>query len=449
MSASVLGESWVVASVHKGKDDISRKPSTNLPGKDSQATTDGNDHVTESTPASTSSMSGPELIMPSIYETPVSETSWIAPNIRTHQSSQNVRRRHQNLAHPTRVKAPSNAPTRSTHSTTTSEDQTSSRLRRPKIPVRLLVNMILLAAISHLLVLPEILQQHQTLCSIGPLSTLYPTSCVDSYPHALSSNGDSQSFPSEFDVLSQSRLEYLLNATLHGIAPLNSSLKQTESQLRTVEQELKLRHPGTKHELNLEFESCWRAIRIAAWKFDSLRADLQSAVDSLVAAGEVKLNHAPADARSVAQDARLSTQMLRREQYLEQLMARMRSKADSLAADLATLDDHLESIENIVGRETNYSHSPLASISKDSPRRLKHFVDAIIPTSVSLPSFLRARDGEKLSDDPDLASAIPPKLALLDILHEAMTHHPPVAGLARNLSKQLQQSLHSKRNNPT
>lgn len=135
--------------------------------------------------------------------------------------------------------------------------------------------------------------------------------------------------------------------------------------------------------------------------------------------------------------------MLRREQYIEQLMARMRSKADSLAADLVTLDDHLESIENIVDREseTAPTYSP-----KDSASRLIAFVEAIVPPSLSLPSFLRAAQQDTPADDSDDASPLYPKLTLSRTFHEATTHHRPVANIARNLSQKIQQSLQKKRN---
>ncbi|KAL4970322.1 uncharacterized protein BDV14DRAFT_162992 [Aspergillus stella-maris] len=282
------------------------------------------------------------------------------------------------------------------------------------------------------------------MCSIGPISAVYSSSCVPRYPgHQHSSphaTGNSQSTPLESILTSQTRLESLFNTTLHQMAPLNNSLKQTESQLRTVERELKRAHPGTKHELDLEFESCWRAIRIAAWKFDSLKVDLQSAVDSLVAAGDVKpkSNAAASDGRSsVAHDARLSTQMLRRENYIAQLMARMRSKADSLAADLATLDDHLESIEGIVDRESkgSYSSSGTYLSSKDgtSSSRLGAFVNA-------LPSFLRSRDSGVSQDSTSDTVSSEAELTLSQIFRKAATHHRPVAGLARNLSRELQQN---------
>ncbi|KAL4788580.1 hypothetical protein BJX76DRAFT_940 [Aspergillus varians] len=448
MSAPVLGESWVVASVNtEKKDTTTTKSPPRTPNQNRPVTEVRGNYGSEST---TSSISGPELVMPSIYETPISEASWAAPNIRSKKKSSNVRRRHQTSAKPARAKAASDTSTQSAHSTTTSKDQTRSRLSLLETPMRVVANSILLAAILHLLVLPELLQQYQSMCSIRPISTLYPSSCIARYHQPFSPHTSSQSPPIEAVLSSQLRLESLLNTTLHEMAPLNGSLKQTESQLRTVEQELKRAHPGTKHELDLEFESCWRAIRIAGWKFESLKVDLQSAVDSLVAAGDVKPNPASTDARSsIAQDARLSTQMMRREQYIEQVMARMRSKADSLAADLATLDDHLESIESIVDRETKHLHSRSSPTyqPKDPSPRLSAFVDAIIPPSVPLPSFLRApREGGQADDDTDNASAsLAPKLTLSQIFHEAATHHRPVASLARNLSKQLQQSLQNRK----
>ncbi|KAL4912826.1 hypothetical protein BDW62DRAFT_193761 [Aspergillus aurantiobrunneus] len=447
MSASVLGESWVVASVHTDKDCKTNK-SPRMPKQTRSGSGVGGSHGSEQSTAS--SMSGPELIMPSIYETPISESSWVAPNLRAKQTSQNLRQRHPTSVEPARAKeAASDSSNRgAAHSPTTSRQRTQTRFTLLETPIRTVANIILLAAISHLLILPEIVEQYQSMCSISAIATLYPSSCVSRYHQPFSPHKFSQLAPIEAVLLSQTHLESLLNATLHEMAPLNGSLKQTESQLRTVEQELKRAHPGTKHELDLEFESCWRAIRIASWKFDSLNVDLQSAVDSLVAAGDVKpIPASTVSISSVAHDARLSTQMLRRDQYIEQLMTRMRSKADSLAADLATLDDHLESIENIVHRETKHSPSfPTYQSTKDSSSRLIAFVDAIIPPSIPLPLFLRApREGAQ-SDDSVNTSSHPPKLTLSQIFHEATRHHPHVANSARNLSKKLQQSLQNKRN---
>ncbi|KAL4736443.1 hypothetical protein BDV11DRAFT_14280 [Aspergillus similis] len=436
MSASVLGESWVVASAHTEGEDARGKSCSEAPEQTRSVIAAGRKHESEST---TSSVPGPELIMPSIYETPITETSWVVPNVRAKAENGALRRRHQSSTKPARVeKAAPNTPNQNAHSTTACADQSQSRLALIETTIRAIINIILCAAISHLLILPELVQQYQAMCSIGAVSALYPSSCISPYTPHSSSNKKSQLPTTEAVRSSQARLELLFNATLREMAPLDSSLKQTESQLRTVEEELRLAQPGTKHELDLEFESCWRVIRIAAWKFDSLKVDLQSAVDSLVSAGDVKSNFAPTESpASFAHDARLSTQMLRREAYINQLMARMRSKADSLAADLATLDDHLESIENIVDRETKSSY--FSPQPKDSSNRLLAFVDAIVPPGVALPSFLSARRAGRLDDsDVDPSSPTPSKLTLSEIFGEATRHHRSVASLARNLSKQLQ-----------
>ncbi|KAL5049596.1 hypothetical protein BDW71DRAFT_175080 [Aspergillus fruticulosus] len=440
MSASVLGESWVVASPRTEGEDATAKTRSQAPKQAQPVIDAGCKHGSEPT---TLPVSGPELIMPLIYETPIAEAFWVAPNVRAKAEHSTVRRRHQASAELARAEKPaSDTPNQDAKSTMACIDRPQSRLALFETPIRTIVNVTLFAAISHLLILPEVVQQYQTMCSIGAISALYPSSCLSPYMSHFCSHKNNQSPTTEEAVLlSQARLESLFNATLREMAPLNGSLKQTESQLRIVEKELRLAQPGTKHELNLEFESCWRVIRIAAWKFDSLKVDIQSAVDSLVAAGDVKPNITPTESQpSFAHGARLSTQMLRREAYVNQLMARMRSKADSLAADLATLDDHLESIEDIVNREAK---------RKDSSSLFMAFVDAIVSPSVALPSFLSARRGGK-PDDSDVdhtsSPAPSPKLTLSKIFNEATRHHRPVAGLARNLYEQLQQFSQNKKN---
>ncbi|KKK21329.1 hypothetical protein ARAM_004079 [Aspergillus rambellii] len=429
-SASVLGESWVVASAPSRKE-RQDKDFPKTPTQKTQPSLDGGrSHGSDqSIVASTASMSGPELIMPSIYETPISEASWVAPTVRAKQSGPSLRRRHDRTL---RTDAAASAST----------EFSNGRNFTPG-----LANIILLAAIFHLLVLPELVQQYQSLCTIGTISALYPSSCIPLFPQPFSQGQGQPSTQFGTVISSQTRLVSIFNATLEEMAPLNGSLKQTDSQLRDLERQLKHAHPGTRHELDLEFDSCWQAIRVAIWKFDSLKVNLQSAVDNLIAAGDVK----PAiDSRaSVAQDARLSTQMSRREQYLDELTTRMRSKADSLAADLATLDDHLESIEGIVARETRQSHSsPIYRL--DSPSqgssytasRLRTFVDAVLPQRLKAPSFLRPPEREENNaHDPGIS----PEVSLLQISHEATTHHRPVTDMARNLSNRLHQSLQARK----
>ncbi|KAF7595293.1 hypothetical protein BBP40_006542 [Aspergillus hancockii] len=278
--------------------------------------------------------------------------------------------------------------------------------------------MLLVVAISHLLIIPEVVQQYQTLCTIEIISTLYPASCIPPYPKPQPARHRASRYDTV--VSSQARLESLLNTTLHEITPLASTLKQSESKLRDVESELKKAYPGAKHELDLEFKGCWEATRAATKKFDSLKADIRSAVDNLVVTGEARVG----DTQSVAQDARLSTQMSWREQYLDQLTTRMQGKADALSNDLATLDDHLESIDSILAREMRLSSAGTRVLAVNSPGGgVRAFVD-------KLPSFLRPT---KESD-----YLVRPDLLVSDLFQDAANQHRPVVEAVRHLSFGLQ-----------
>lgn len=85
----------------------------------------------------------------------------------------------------------------------------------------------------------------------------------------------------------------------------------------------------------------------------------------------------------IAKDARHSTQMARREKYLDQLAARMRLRTDSLTGDFATLADHLESLKRVVEREAALrGGGGSTSSDKDASkmyRNLRTFVDSIVP----------------------------------------------------------------------
>ncbi|GLB08741.1 hypothetical protein AtubIFM57258_004649 [Aspergillus tubingensis] len=443
--SSFLGESWVVASPHEENEQQDEcqpsEPSSPTP----RPARRNRNYGTESMSTSTSSASGPELIMPSIYEAPLSEGSWVAPTARTKRS---LRRRPQKSPKDSAQEGQQQSPSPKQDVTAATPTQ---RPRQPKATqprawkiaekfLRTILNCALIAAIAHMLVLPEIVQQYQTLCSSDKIATLYPASCIPPYPQPQLPRH--QPAPRDPVTNSQSRLETLLNSTLNETDPLANTLKQSESKLRDIHTDLKHAYPGSKHELDLEFTGCLQATRIAAGKFDSLRADIRSAVDSLIASGD--------NIQTLSQDARHATQMARREQYLDQLTTRMQSKVDSLSNDLATLDDHLESIGSIVARESKQSKpssfapapgpnnpGPEPGPKSDQPPRLRAFVDSLL--GVNLPAILRpiTTESESAISSPD------PSLA--DIFREASTNHRPVIKVVRNLSNQLQM-LQQRRN---
>ncbi|EAW22245.1 uncharacterized protein NFIA_009240 [Aspergillus fischeri NRRL 181] len=457
----VLGESWVVAST-------SSLQKEHLPEEsDRNAQTDQEDERKEcqSMTTSASSISGPELIMPSICEVPISEASWVAPELRSRTlPAHTVKRRHKRLSDRSGKKRESEALSSETSTTarksqgeeivSTSSGTTSSSARIERY-IRPLINLLLMAAISHLLILPELVQQYQTLCSIETVSVLYPASCIPPYPQPPSTNPQMQSHPNSI-LTSQSRLESLFNTTLTQMSILQPTLQQTEPLLRNLHANLKKAYPATKHELDLEFAGCTQAARTATDKFASLKADINSAMDSLLATAATDdttgtgRGRSRGGSRSVAQDARLSTQLARREAYLDQLTARMQSKAEALCGDFATLDDHLDSIQEIVQREMRAPSSfvgcqkppgngPSYANANANGKGIWGFIETIVPFTGRLSPV---RTGE----DETSTSEIRGNTDLSDSLRQATDHHRPVADLIRRLYIDLQ-NLQRKKGN--
>lgn len=396
--SAVLGESWVVPSSPVPKNG----PETPSPSPRHRSSEGNKKDGSDSLHTSASSISGPELIMPSICESPVLEASWVTPHVRKKSSpssspSQTLKRRHKQ----------SHCQETSEHGTTASvsgEEQASTPDHQPdgngnstrsnskwEMPVRTVVNLFLIMAIAHLLVLPELVHHYRTLCSISTIPTLYPSSCTE--PHPLpprqhqhqNANQNQNKHPTHNSVLTlQTQLEILFNSTLEEISPYADTLPETESFLHEIQTAMKRIQSGPQHELTLEFDGCRHALTTATRKLDSLKADLRSAVDSLMATSGLSPPTQDNDRRSVdiAKDARHSTQMARREKYLDQLAARMRLRTDSLTGDFAALADHLESLERVVQREAALRGGGSSSDGKDASkmyRNLRTFVDSIVP----------------------------------------------------------------------
>ncbi|KAL5362856.1 hypothetical protein BJX96DRAFT_186416 [Aspergillus floccosus] len=413
----VLGDSWVVASSYIPKDE--RKQSSHSSPDRKRST------ATDSMTTSASSMSGPELIMPSIYEAPISEASWVSPMVRKRRTS----REPTSQATP----KPPATQTQPTLKTPESSDRTKSTRNVPlplsnlaEKSLRAVINLILLAAIAHLLVLPEMVQQYQTLCAIDALSTLYPSSCIPPVPSAYGALHTKPASPRQNPALSaQTQLESLLSTALQEMQPLAHALRHSESRLRDLQTDLHDRAPAfPHHELDLEFDGCWQATRAATRKFDSLRADIRAAVDNLVVTAPVPAG----DDLSVAHDARLSTQMRRREQYLEQLTARMQSKADALDADLARLEDHLDSIAGVLERHSSGSFSSAGGArhpERDgrAGRRWWSVIEGFVPEALS-------------ADRSSSRAAASP--SIMRVFQHAAAQHRPVADAVRSLSYRLQ-----------
>ncbi|RAL16889.1 uncharacterized protein BO97DRAFT_360408 [Aspergillus homomorphus CBS 101889] len=465
-NSSILGASWVVAPA---------QPPTEASDTTPRPDHSHHDSLSESISTSCSSISGPDLIMPSIYEAPISEGSWIAP---TASPKHALRRRHP-ASSPVRDSSQRAPAEVKENATPTVAKHEASNNRLPFILpsrgffLRMLMNGLLVASICHMLILPELVQQYQSLCSIQAFATLYPVSCIPLY--LKSNNPISQPHTQPLSQTTYNSLETLLNNTLQTMAPHSTTLKHTESKLRDIHQLLKKQYPGSKHELDLEFTGCLQATRTATRRFDSLHADLRSAVDSLIAArgsgsgsGSGRGSAAAAAAAAAtgntksSADARLSTtQLSRREQYVDQLTSRMQTKADSLLSDFATLDDHLESIAGVVKREQINHRSgnddpqgpgSRSSFSSSSTGLKGIMVNAIFGTWSHQPP---TTNNNNQNSDDDASSTLAhhnskeeedqQKPPLPTLFQDAATRHQPVKDAIRKLSDGLQQLQNSKK----
>ncbi|PLB48832.1 hypothetical protein P170DRAFT_425840 [Aspergillus steynii IBT 23096] len=474
-NSSILGDSWVVEAAASPSPKKHPHPTNSQP---SRATTDhtkkvpspretrASDHDSASvaTASASGSFSGPELIMPSIYETPV-DGSWVAPNVRSRQKhgQQGQRRRHQHQppgTSPKDQKSPSHRDgarnqaseadqPRDPHHDKDPTKSAPSLLTRLEPSLRTLLNALLLASITHLLILPELITQHQSFfCTIPVLSSLYPTSCTAPSPFTVPSPQHLTTSPARTHeqklALHATSLERLFTSTLTTLSPLPPLLKQSDARLRALHSDLSSAFPGSRNELALEFSGLWESWRSGSRKFDSLRADLRSAVDNLIATS-ISSSASSADGdgghasnekarggnqeKAQARAAQISSaQLSRRAAYLDQLTSRMQGKAEALSTDLATVEDHLESIERIIMREHHPSSSSSSSHSTS---------DTIEKTEGE-----REGGGGWLSQVLGLGGARQERRTLgrseREALVVAATGHRAVAEAVRNLSQRLE-----------
>ncbi|BDD57480.1 hypothetical protein MAP00_002839 [Monascus purpureus] len=468
-------QSWVIAPDKPKEENPTSTAENSKNQQDTISLPPKNDKDKNNVSPESSVYSGPELIMPSLDAISITEGSWFAPDLRPEGQSLRKRRKkagesekqkkNSKVASEDSSKAASSSPKNERENTSLRALASSFLTWVLEKIIRPGINLLLFAAILHILVVPELVYQHPSLCGIALISKLYPAKCAaPRYQQHHGINPLTRNSPSRYDsiITSQRKLETLFNGTLQALTPLNISLKQSESMLRNVHGDLKQIYPGVKNALDLEFQGCWQAIRAAVQNFDSLKADMQSAVSSLMATGSLQANlgiqeqqqqqttlsAAPLHYSDATKATRLSTQLLRREQYLERLSSQMQSKADSLCDNLATLDDHLESIEAIVNREEKYHHqqNPHFSQSDDQSlvrSSLRAAFDSFLPHA-SGKFFSTIKKPSSSSTDEDPAVAESPYRSVPRLLRNAASRHRPVMVLTQKLSRQLQNMQRNK-----
>lgn len=397
--------------------------------------------------------------MPSICETPNLEGSWVeyvrSPKQQDSESTRKRRKVSMSNNAKQREKDRAGAKAGDTDEPASAETTTKqaglvvkskSIFRGHAALVRKAINAVLIVIILHLLVLPEVVYQAKDLCQIPSIKTLYPNSCI-TFPAAYpprSTFHPSATPPEETLATSQRQLESIFDTALETLTPLSAILKQSESMLADLESQLKSTFPDARNALDLEFTGSNQAVQTAVWEFDSLRADLRSAIDSLLATRPTTEISGTA-----ALDTRLAIQMRRREEYLDRLRSQMRSKADSLNTRFTTLDDHLEAVDGIVAREERRSptfHKYRSSSDDSSSDRLYSVLDSL-PLGPFGAYLFRGRSSEDAlteSSSSVVASTAstqpthaPRPAATLALLRVAATHHRPVADSVLRLSRQL------------
>lgn len=422
-------------------------------------------------------MSGPELVMPSIYEVPISEASWVAPHLRSADKNATKMRKRRKITPSEKqtrqsgikLEATNAGPSASGHGTKKPSviAKLSSLYQEQRTLLRTAINTLLIALIMHLLILPELVYQAQDLCAFPTIQSTYPASCVPLHPRALPSNPfhstSAPLSPEETIIAAQNTLEAIFTSTLSALTPLAQTLKDSESTLSTLHTNLQTSLPDARNALALEFQGSDAALRAAAWEFDSLRADLRSAIDSLLSS---PLALESGGAASIARDTRLAAQLRRRAEYLDRLRAQLRNKAESLGGRFATLDDHLEAVDGIVSRESRRAsmlngEGKHVDASGQRGEGLLHSLSSYAGFSARLfgSSSSSSSDSDSNSNPqdqaPDPSSAAPPSAdavqrptSTLALLRLAATQHRVVADEVARLARALRDEQRA-RSGPT
>lgn len=185
------------------------------------------------------------------------------------------------------------------------------------------------------------------------------------------------------------------------------------------------------------------------WEFDSLRADLRSAIDSLLASPPTK----ESTGTSIARDTRLAAQLRRRAEYLDRLRSQIHGKTEGLATRFGTLDDHLTAVDGIISRETR--RASLDSLVRggtggDGLGGFQSVLHSLSKYTFGTKLFGGSESGSESTWSEAAASEaaageaeegegedMPGPATTLAMMRLAATHHVPVADSVEKLSRQL------------
>lgn len=459
--ASSYSESELIREYQDTTDAVSSS-TTNLPDlTDSTATL-----------ALSTTSSGPELIMPSImFDSRTSDNgSWVIPRKRSKQSLYESRKAPR-LPKPSRShasahehdayheqqqknKLSSNAAAADAVSNMSVSDYFAQILNNPWGNIqpyeffRLLLNALLVLMVMHLLIFPELVHQAPAACQVSLVSKIYSQTCAGHNRNISEIPSYSANFQSA--VRTQNQLQIYLNQTIDEMTPVDSSLKDSDTILRGVYTDIRKEYGSARHEVELEFEGVWAASRAIARAVTNLRIDIKATVDgfrmpthrveSVINGGKGGTNDRTSSSifnrlmpsrrlsESDKQEANIvaaMNQFGRLTQELDSAIARLARKTDTLLVQLGKLDDHLQSIRNLIIRE-QYRLNPHHSADGDP----KHQVETVW---TSLSSFIHRSSkssGHTGQEDE-------PENRILTDLERIASYHDLMADVVGKLDREL------------
>lgn len=345
---------------------------------------------------SSSISSGPELIMPSIlFESRASGTldrgSWVVPRKRNIQSLYESRKA------PRRSKCRNQASGPTRHSRQAQMEKTGVSADRTRTPetsfqnyylrvkhffsedvnryqfFRSILNALLLLTAMHLLIFPEIVHQLPILCKVPGVSWTYSQTCAKfSVPSFQTST---YVHPGLSSLLStRDQLHRFLNETISDMASVDTAIKETDSILRRVRTDLEKNYRTAHYESELEFDGAWTASRLLTRALIDLRTDMKSAVNALQRPvrrqKSFKETTSTNDENTQSLVSRLkrralfqsenkkvesngftANQYARVQEELDNIIDRLARESDAVLVQLDKLDDHLQSLHQLVIRE--------------------------------------------------------------------------------------------------
>lgn len=350
--------------------------------------------LSDSTSSLTSSTSsGPELIMPSImFESRASEQgSWVIPRKRSKQSLYESRkaprlpkaRNHasasgQEQHHDQHHQQKSDKPPAAAQAPTTAhpvsyiaqlKNYLATDVQRYE-SFRLILNLLLALMVMHLLIFPEVVHQAPVICRVPAISKVYSQTCERLNRSTSTTSGLTADIQSS--VRTQNQLQIYLNQTIEELAPVDSSLKDSDVILRGIYTEIRKEYGSARHEIELEFEGIWAASRSITRALANLKFDIKATVDVFQKPNTYRPEYGKGGSRQQG-SGNIFTRLLSRglseadtqeangiaamnqfgrlNQELDSAIARLEHKTHTLLQQLAKLDDHLQSITKLTVRE--------------------------------------------------------------------------------------------------